>query len=185
MSVPKAVTSIQILEIIIQQTKLSKKFCFPIRSFLKLLSILYCALVCSACSSSSSELTIYENCFTPVIFNADELLNIQKSEKHSTLAYYFVIGEQMSKSEKNKLAKYNLNGYILQGVPDEWSSPILTNTPINFIGSIALNKSSWLKAQVGLKNNLYFVITTYKGKFLLESTIGLRKIPLDTLDCIK
>ncbi|MGV2872648.1 hypothetical protein [Colwellia sp. E150_009] len=168
-----------------QQVKLSKIFCVFVRSLIKLLTILFFALVCSACSSSSSELTIYENCFTPVTFNADELLNIPKNEKHSTLAYYFFIGEQMSKSEKDKLAKHNLNGYILQGVPDEWSSPILTNTPINFIGYIALNKSSWLKAQVGLKDNLYFVITTYEGKFLLESTIGLPKIPLDTLDCIR
>lgn len=168
-----------------QQVKLSKIFYFLIWSLLKLLTILFFALICSACSSSSSELIIYENCFNPVIFNAGELLNIPKNEKHSTKAYYFLIGEQMSKSEKNKLAKYSLNGYILQGVTDEWSRPILTNTPINFIGYIALNKSSWLKAQVGLKSNLYFVITTYEGKFLLESTIGLRKIPLDTIDCIK
>ena len=168
-----------------QQVKLSKIFCVFVRSLIKHLTMLFFALVCSACSSSSSELTIYENCFTPVSFNAGELLNIPKNKKYSTKAYYFLIGEQVSKSEKNKLAKYSLDGYILQGVPDEWSNPILTNTPINFIGYIALNKSSWLKAQVGLKDNLYFVITTYEGKFLLESTIGLRKIPLDTLDCIR
>jgi hypothetical protein len=168
-----------------QQAKLSEIFFLSISSLLKLLTIFFCALVCSACSNSSSELTIYKNCFTPVIVYGDELLNIPKNEKHSTLAYYFYIGEHMSKPEKDELAKYNLNGYILRGVPDELSTPILTNTAINFIGYIAINKSSWLKAQVGLEDTLYFVVTTSKGKFLLESTIGLRNIPLNTLDCIR
>jgi len=158
----------RILEITIPQYELSSRAFSYLRRFFEYIVI----FLLGGCTTSSSTLNHYENCFSAKYIKASILFSVPNNDTVNTDIYYFPLGNYMSESEIVKLRRGDYAGYILQGPSDEVSISVDLNSLIYFPGSVVINNSDWMKSQVGLKDKFYFVVYSEKGKYLLDYKIG-------------